>query len=354
MVDEYQDTNFIQEQLVFLLAGDRKNICVVGDDDQGLYRFRGATIRNILEFPQKFADGECRIIPLVVNYRSNSDIVDFYNRWMATTDGAKFKFSWDNFRYAKQIEPHERTLLHSPAVVKLASDDDPDEWHEKILSFINDLKGSGKLTDYNQIAFLFQSVKHPRVTALARFLEQNHINVYGVAQTPDSFRAAPKVAKLSVTVQVDRTPNDMIMDMGLVNVGADDKGVFFLGKSLGKFYAQPVGFLRGDLSRAEGLANMVGDHIVRSTDPSSSGDILALGQHELGVGHTAVALIAGDKPAVVCLLRICHIVDNIADSTAFGPALADVQRHDSCGCHEFSLPSKKVGSLSCPLHQNMK
>lgn len=146
----------------------------------------------------------------------------------------------------------------------------------------------------------------------------------------------------------------MIMDMGLVNVGADDKGVFFLGKSLGKFYAQPVGFLRGDLSRAEGLANMVGDHIVRSTDPSSSGDILALGQHELGVGHTAVALIAGDKPAVVCLLRICHIVDNIADSTAFGPALADVQRHDSCGCHEFSLPSKKVGSLSCPLHQNMK
>ena len=87
MVDEYQDTNFIQEQLVFLLAGERKNICVVGDDDQGLYRFRGATIRNILEFPQKFANGECRIIPLVINYRSNSDIVDFYNEWMATTDG---------------------------------------------------------------------------------------------------------------------------------------------------------------------------------------------------------------------------------------------------------------------------
>lgn len=54
MVDEYQDTNFIQEQLVFLLAGERKNICVVGDDDQGMYRFRGATIRNILEFPSKF------------------------------------------------------------------------------------------------------------------------------------------------------------------------------------------------------------------------------------------------------------------------------------------------------------
>lgn len=178
MVDEYQDTNFIQEQLVFLLAGNRKNICVVGDDDQGLYRFRGATIRNILEFPQKFADGECRIIPLVINYRSNSDIVDFYNKWMATTDGAKFKFRWENFRYDKKIEPHEKTDLHTPAVVKLAGVDDTDEWHEKILRFITDLKTSGKLTNYNQIAFLFNSVKHPRVTALARFLEENHINVY--------------------------------------------------------------------------------------------------------------------------------------------------------------------------------
>lgn len=178
MVDEYQDTNFIQEQLVFLLAGNRKNICVVGDDDQGLYRFRGATIRNILEFPQKFSDGECRIIPLVINYRSNSDIVDFYNEWMATTDGAKFKFRWDNFRYDKRIEPHRKTTLYSPAVVKLAGVDDTDEWHGKILQFINNLKDSGKLTDYNQIAFLFNSVKHSRVTALARFLEENHINVY--------------------------------------------------------------------------------------------------------------------------------------------------------------------------------
>lgn len=178
MIDEYQDTNYIQEQFVFLLAGDRQNICVVGDDDQGLYRFRGATIRNILEFPQKFKDGECRIIPLVVNYRSNSDIVDFYNKWMSTTDGAKFKFEWGKYRYSKRIVPHEKSTLKSPAVVKLAGKDDVDEWHEKILGFINALKESGKLQDYNQIAFLFNSVKHPRVTALAKFLEDNHINVY--------------------------------------------------------------------------------------------------------------------------------------------------------------------------------
>lgn len=174
MVDEYQDTNFIQEQLIFLLAGDRKNICVVGDDDQGLYRFRGATIRNILEFPQKFPAGECRVIPLVINYRSNSDIVDFYNRWMETT----INFEWDQFRYAKKIEPHKQTALYSRAVVKLASVDNTEEWHEKILKFIYALKDSGKLTDYNQIAFLFRSVKNDDVTSLANFLERHNISVY--------------------------------------------------------------------------------------------------------------------------------------------------------------------------------
>lgn len=178
MIDEYQDTNFIQEQIVFLLGGERQNICVVGDDDQGLYRFRGATIRNILEFPEKFSKGKCKVIPLVINYRSNSDIVDFYNEWMTTTDGAKFKFSWDKYRYSKRIKPHIESEINSPAVVKLSSLEDEDEWHEKILDFIIKLKKSGKLTNYNQIAFLFSSVKHERVTKLAAFLEKNHVNVY--------------------------------------------------------------------------------------------------------------------------------------------------------------------------------
>ena len=178
MIDEYQDTNYIQEQIVFLLAGSNKNICVVGDDDQGLYRFRGATIRNILEFPYKFDEGECKIIPLVVNYRSNPDIIDFYNKWMVTTYGAKFKFDWGKYRYNKLIEPYNHPVINSPAVVKLSGVNDKDEWHENILKFINDLKSSGKLSDYNQIAFLFSSVKSKHVRELADFLEKNNINVY--------------------------------------------------------------------------------------------------------------------------------------------------------------------------------
>lgn len=178
MVDEYQDTNYIQEQLVFLLAGERQNICVVGDDDQGLYRFRGATIRNILEFPSKFADGACRIIPLVENYRSHPDIVEFYNLWMDTTAGQRFKFAWDSYRYDKRIVAAGGQRTPSPAVIKVAGDDDPEHWHQQILAFITELRVNGDLTDYNQLAFLFSSVKHPQVTALARFLEDNGIAVY--------------------------------------------------------------------------------------------------------------------------------------------------------------------------------
>ena len=178
MIDEYQDTNFIQEQLVFLLAGKRKNICVVGDDDQGLYRFRGATIRNILEFPSKFAAEKCTVIRLVTNYRSNSDIVDFYNAWMDNTEFGKKGFVWDKYRYDKKIEPHEKTDLKSPAVVRITAQNNIDEWDERNLSFVKMLIESGKLKDLNQIAFLFKSVKNGKVVQLARYFENNGIKVY--------------------------------------------------------------------------------------------------------------------------------------------------------------------------------
>lgn len=178
MVDEYQDTNYIQEQLVFLLGGERGNICVVGDDDQGLYRFRGATIRNILEFPTKFDDGACRLIQLVENYRSHPEIVDFYSTWMGTTEGRRFKFSWDSFRYDKQIVAAGGQETASPAVLKVAGHDNPEFWHQQVLAFITELRDNGNLTDYNQVAFLFSSVKHERVTALAKYLEDHGIPVY--------------------------------------------------------------------------------------------------------------------------------------------------------------------------------
>src|SRR5581483_4456872 len=76
LVDEYQDTNYVQEQVLTKLASATRNLCVVGDEDQSLYRFRGATVRNILEFPKSFPD--CKRVDLTTNYRSHEKIVRAY------------------------------------------------------------------------------------------------------------------------------------------------------------------------------------------------------------------------------------------------------------------------------------
>lgn len=175
MVDEYQDTNTIQERILLLLADKSKNICVVGDDDQGLYRFRGATIRNILEFPKNFTPGLCKQVTLSVNYRSHPEIVEFYNYWMeqqSWEDGQK------QFRFEKTIKPRNDVFPDSASVIKISSDVDFEDYCKEILNFIRKLQEVGTLTDYNQIAFLFKSVKNDRVIELANFLEENDVNVF--------------------------------------------------------------------------------------------------------------------------------------------------------------------------------
>ena len=77
MVDEYQDTNKVQAAIVELLAYKHRNVLVVGDDSQSIYSFRGATIRNILDFPEQFKD--CKVIKLEENYRSTQEILDVAN-----------------------------------------------------------------------------------------------------------------------------------------------------------------------------------------------------------------------------------------------------------------------------------
>ena len=92
LVDEYQDTNHLQYLLARLLAGGRENICVVGDDDQSIYRFRGANIENILNFEKQYA--ACRTIRLEQNYRSTQNILDAANTVIQNNVGRKGKELW--------------------------------------------------------------------------------------------------------------------------------------------------------------------------------------------------------------------------------------------------------------------
>ncbi|MCI9308450.1 MAG: UvrD-helicase domain-containing protein, partial [Oscillospiraceae bacterium] len=92
LIDEYQDTNNLQYLLASLLAGGWKNICVVGDDDQSIYRFRGATIENILSFEDQYKG--CRTIRLEQNYRSTKNILDAANAVIRHNQGRKGKELW--------------------------------------------------------------------------------------------------------------------------------------------------------------------------------------------------------------------------------------------------------------------
>jgi DNA helicase-2/ATP-dependent DNA helicase PcrA len=175
MIDEYQDTNYVQEQLIFSIVEKHHNLCVVGDDDQGLYRFRGATIRNILEFPNKWA--HCAKLNLVENYRSEKDIVKFYNEWMQDTKEGNFE--WNNFRYGKVIVPSKPNQVEGvPTVIKVSGQRDLKNWGDRIIDFIEKLQANKTITNYNQIAFLFWSVKNDRVKNLADYLEKKGIPVY--------------------------------------------------------------------------------------------------------------------------------------------------------------------------------
>ncbi len=92
MVDEYQDTNTVQFELIRLLAQKYRNLCVVGDDDQSIYKFRGANIRNILDFEKVYPDA--KVVKLEQNYRSTQMVLDAANAVIGNNKGRKVKALW--------------------------------------------------------------------------------------------------------------------------------------------------------------------------------------------------------------------------------------------------------------------
>ena len=190
MIDEYQDTNRIQEQILLKLASPKNRICVVGDDDQALYRFRGATVENILRFQENFPKGECKKIELNDNFRSQKDIIDFYNKYMKSPwltvdkDGGSGNWEGENgeqFRHDKTIRHAKKTSEEEenyPGVVKVMGNAKVEVWCEEVFDFINTLKEKGILNNYNQIALLSYSVKNDNTRNLAQYLEEHGIPTF--------------------------------------------------------------------------------------------------------------------------------------------------------------------------------
>ena len=104
MVDEYQDTSIAQYVLVSLLSAGTRNICVVGDDDQSIYKFRGANIRNILDFEKEFKDAQ--VIKLEQNYRSSKNILNAANAVIKNNSERKSKALWTDNNEGETIKLH--------------------------------------------------------------------------------------------------------------------------------------------------------------------------------------------------------------------------------------------------------
>lgn len=152
MVDEYQDTNTVQFRLVSLLAGKYRNLCVVGDDDQSIYKFRGANIYNILNFEKEFPDA--KVIKLEQNYRSTQNILDAANAVICNNKGRKEKKLWTANESGEKIHFNQYQNEYDEAY--------------QVVDEIGRVVSSGK-AHYNDFAILY------RTNAQSRVLEEKFV-----------------------------------------------------------------------------------------------------------------------------------------------------------------------------------
>ncbi len=146
MVDEYQDTNTVQFELVKLLASGYRNLCVVGDDDQSIYKFRGANIKNILNFEEFFPDA--KVIKLEQNYRSTQNILNAANGVIRNNNGRKEKTLWTSNKEGDKLELRQFDTAYDEA--------------EFIVSDIKTHVNNGDCT-YNSNAVLYRTNAQSRM-----------------------------------------------------------------------------------------------------------------------------------------------------------------------------------------------
>lgn len=149
LVDEYQDTNMVQYRLVKLLVEKSGNLCVVGDDDQGIYSWRGADIRNILEFEKDYPDA--RVVKLEQNYRSTPEILRAASAVVVNNSSRKKKNLWTERKAGEKVKFYLASDEHAEANL--------------VVEKIKEIVGGGK-RNYNDIAVFY------RVHAQSRVIEE--------------------------------------------------------------------------------------------------------------------------------------------------------------------------------------
>lgn len=214
IVDEYQDTNTIQEKLFFKLAAGHHNFCVVGDDDQALYRFRGATVENLVEFAdrcERYLGTSAHRVNLKVNYRSRKRIVDLYTGFMLQSNWRKEDGSGYYRVMDKKIEANSKD--DGPSVFVTDKGDEKQDVYDLVARKIVELKEQGIITDYNQVAFLFPSLKNmgePNVAVreIKETLETHGIQVYA-PRAGRFIQVVEALAVFGLIAKVFNTPDQL-------------------------------------------------------------------------------------------------------------------------------------------------
>ncbi len=197
IVDEYQDTNSIQEKIFFSLGVHSKNICVVGDDDQALYRFRGATVENFLDFRKKCAESlktDVKAIPLDINYRSKSEIVEVSQKLLNTISWQDPKNKKNSFRITdKEIKAGRKD--EGPAVFKTEGGE-VEYCADLIAEKCKEMLDRGVVQTPSQMAFLFNSVAPTgkAVQAMQSALEEKGFQIY--SPRSENFLAIDEVQRM--------------------------------------------------------------------------------------------------------------------------------------------------------------
>jgi len=195
LVDEYQDTNPAQYMLVRLLAGEKRNLCVVGDDDQSIYGWRGADLRNILDFEKDFP--ECTVIKLEQNYRSTGNILDAANQVIAHNRGRKEKMLWT------ESDPGDRIALYHAM-------DERDE-AAFVSAMSRKLMGAGE--NAGNIAVLYRTNAQSRVLEEAFVRGGTPYRVYGGQRFYDRKEVKDLIAYMRALVN----PDDDVSTRRIIN-----------------------------------------------------------------------------------------------------------------------------------------
>ena len=314
MVDEYQDTNLAQFELIRLLADKYRNLCVVGDDDQSIYKFRGANIRNILDFELHYP--EATVIKLEQNYRSTQNILDAANAVISNNVGRKDKALWTDHGAGNRL--HLRQFDNACEEAEYVADD------------IRKKVREGE-QDYRDCAVLF------RTNAQARLLEERMVvegipysvvggvNFYARAEIKDILAYLKTIDNARDEVALRRIINVPKRSIGAASVEklADYAQVRDLGLYDAMCMADDVPGLGKAASKIKGFVNMI--QVFRSGRESYgiAGMIQAVMEH---IGYEDYLRDQDDESAEDRMANLDELITK---------AVAYEETHDEISLSEF-------------------